>query len=166
MPSPRQCLLNQFADLSVCANQNNFHKNSILVSDLRIYLFTFNLGGQSASSAEHLPSIPASVGRGEERDYIGDIRHRSEPPQRRARNHSLRRILTHPGDGCPLHRCIRQVGGHRVYRSAPGTESRRPNASERIVIACHKVPIQSLSLFASITTTSRSLAPSATAAIP
>ena len=43
---------------------------------------------------------------------------------------------------------------------------RRPNASQRIVIACHKVPIQSLSLFASITTTSRSLVPSATAAIP
>jgi hypothetical protein len=34
--------LNQFADLSVCANQNNFHKNSILVSDLRIYLFRLN----------------------------------------------------------------------------------------------------------------------------
>src|SRR5258707_2780555 len=60
MPSTRQCLLNQFADLSVCANQNNFHKNSILVSDLRIYLFTFNLGGQSASSVEHLPSNPAA----------------------------------------------------------------------------------------------------------
>src|SRR6202035_2461557 len=28
MASTRQCLLNQFADLSVCANQNNFHKNS------------------------------------------------------------------------------------------------------------------------------------------
>src|ERR1700694_27001 len=70
MASTRQCLLNQFADLSVCAHQNNFHKNSILVSDLRIYLFTFNLGGQSASSVEHLPSNPASVGRGEERDYI------------------------------------------------------------------------------------------------
>ena len=27
MASTRQCLLNQFADLSVCANQNNFHKN-------------------------------------------------------------------------------------------------------------------------------------------
>src|SRR6202048_2973855 len=80
MASTRQCLLNQFADLSVCANQNNFHKNSILVSDLRIYLFTFNLGGQSASSGEHLPSNPASVGLGEERDYIGDIRRRSEPP--------------------------------------------------------------------------------------
>src|SRR6478672_10762362 len=38
MASTRQCLLNQFPDLSVCANQNNFHKNSILVSDLRIYL--------------------------------------------------------------------------------------------------------------------------------
>ena len=50
--------------------------------------------------------------------------------------------------------------------TAPGTEFRRPNASQRIVIACHKVPIQSLSLFASITTTSRSLVPSATAAIP
>src|ERR1700681_4876282 len=62
MASTRQCLLNQFADLSVCANQNNFHKNSILVSDLRIYLFTVNLGGQSASSGEHLPSNPASVG--------------------------------------------------------------------------------------------------------
>src|ERR1700737_2056933 len=74
MASTRQCLLNQFTDLSVCANQNNFHKNSILVSDLRIYLFTFNLGGQSPSSVEHLPSNPASVGRGEERDYIGDIR--------------------------------------------------------------------------------------------
>jgi hypothetical protein len=34
------------------------------------------------------------------------------------------------------------------------------------MIACHKVPIQSLSLFVSITTTSRSLVPSATAAIP
>ena len=34
------------------------------------------------------------------------------------------------------------------------------------MIACHKVPIQSLSLFASITTTSRSLVPSATTAIP
>ena len=34
------------------------------------------------------------------------------------------------------------------------------------MIACHKVPIQSLSLFASITTTSGSLVPSATAAIP
>src|ERR1700719_3817095 len=114
MASTRQCLLNQFADLSVCANQNNFHENSILISDLRISLFTFNLAGQSASSVEHLPSNPASVGRGEERDYIGDIRRRSQ----------------------------------------------------RIVIACHKVPIQSLSLFASITTTSRSLVPSATAAIP
>src|ERR1700692_719387 len=60
MTSTRQCLLNQFADLSVCANQNNFHKNSIFVSDLRIYLFTFNLGGQSASSVEHLPSNPAA----------------------------------------------------------------------------------------------------------
>src|ERR1700694_2620304 len=44
MASTRQCFLNQFANCSVCANQNNFHKNSILVSDLRIYLFTFNLG--------------------------------------------------------------------------------------------------------------------------
>ena len=34
------------------------------------------------------------------------------------------------------------------------------------MIACHKVPIQSLSLFASITTTSRSFVPCATAAIP
>src|SRR6202140_3354390 len=85
MATTRQCLLNQFADLSVCANQNNSHKNSILVSDLTIYLFTFNLGGQSASSVEHLPNNPASVWRGEERAYIGDIRRRSEPPQRRAR---------------------------------------------------------------------------------
>ena len=38
MASTRQCLLNQFADLSVCANQNNFHKNSILVSDLSLSL--------------------------------------------------------------------------------------------------------------------------------
>src|SRR5258708_34489244 len=38
MASTRQCLLNQFPDLSVCANRNNFHKHSILVSDLRIYL--------------------------------------------------------------------------------------------------------------------------------
>src|SRR4029077_6346674 len=45
MPSTCQCLLNQFADLSVCSNQNSFHKNSIFVSDLRIYLFTFDLGG-------------------------------------------------------------------------------------------------------------------------
>jgi hypothetical protein len=34
------------------------------------------------------------------------------------------------------------------------------------MIACHKVPIQSLSLFVSITTTCWSLAPSATAAAP
>jgi hypothetical protein len=54
-------------------------------------------------------------------------------------------------------------GGRRVYRNAAGSEFRLPNASQR---ACHKVPIQSLSLFASITTTSRSLVPSATAAIP
>jgi hypothetical protein len=40
MASTRQCLLDQFADCSVCANQNKFHKDSILVSDLRIYLFT------------------------------------------------------------------------------------------------------------------------------
>jgi hypothetical protein len=44
--------LNQFADLSVCANQNKFHKNSVLVSDLRIYLFTFNLGGESRESLQ------------------------------------------------------------------------------------------------------------------
>jgi hypothetical protein len=49
MASTRQCLLNLFADRSVCANQNDSHKQSILVSDPRIYLFTFNLGGQSAS---------------------------------------------------------------------------------------------------------------------
>src|ERR1700720_1974057 len=60
MASTRQCLLNQFADLSVSANQNNFHENSILVSDLRSYLFTFNIGGQSASSGDHLPSNPAA----------------------------------------------------------------------------------------------------------
>src|SRR5260370_9272350 len=30
MASTRECLLNQFADRSVCANQNNFHKSSIL----------------------------------------------------------------------------------------------------------------------------------------
>jgi hypothetical protein len=30
MASTRQSLLNQFADLSVCANQHNFHRNSIL----------------------------------------------------------------------------------------------------------------------------------------
>src|SRR5580692_8142794 len=100
MASTRQCLLNQFADLSVCAHQNNLHKNSILVSDLRIYLFTFNLGGLSASSVEHLPSNPASVGRGEERDYIGDIRRRSEPPS---------------GVCATLH-------------NLPGTDLRRPNA--------------------------------------
>src|SRR6266446_4894261 len=29
MASTRQCLLNQFADRSVCANQNNFHKNFV-----------------------------------------------------------------------------------------------------------------------------------------
>src|ERR1700722_3532318 len=111
MASTRQCLLNQVADLSVCANQNNFHENSVLVSDLRIYLFTFNLGGQSASSVEHLTSNPASVGRSEERACIGDIRRRSEPPQRRTRNHSLHRLLAHPGGGCPQHCCIHQAGG-------------------------------------------------------
>src|SRR5580692_9841102 len=78
MASTRQCLLNQFADLSVCANQNNFHKNSILVSDLRSYLFTFNLGGQSASSGDHLPSNPAA---------------RAQP--------FLHRLLALPGGGCP-----------------------------------------------------------------
>ena len=79
--------------------------------------------------------------------------------QRRARNHSLHRLLAaHPGGGGLQHCCIHRAGGHRVYRNAPGTEFRRPNASQRIVIACHKVPIQSLSLFASVTTTSRELA--------
>src|SRR5258707_5932706 len=34
MASTRQCLLNQFADLSICANQNNFHKHSLLVFEL------------------------------------------------------------------------------------------------------------------------------------
>src|SRR6202521_273798 len=120
----------------------------------------------AAGCLDDLPCDPPSVGRGEERDHIGNIRRRSEPPQRRARNHSLHRLLAHPGGGCPQHCCIHQAGGHRVYRNAPGTEFRRPNASQRIVIACHKVPIQSLSLFASITTPSRSWVPSAPAAIP
>src|ERR1700692_226343 len=31
MAGTRQCLLNQFSDLSVCANQNNLHKHSVLV---------------------------------------------------------------------------------------------------------------------------------------
>src|SRR5258708_35714079 len=36
MASPRQCRLNQFADRSVCSNQNNFHRNSYLPAlDLR-----------------------------------------------------------------------------------------------------------------------------------
>src|ERR1700719_3564748 len=143
MASTRQCLLNQFADLSVCANQNNFHKNSILVSDLRSYLFTFNLGGQSASSGDHLPSNPAAC-----------AQPFPSPPPRPS------------GRWLPLASLYPGRGGHRVYRNAPGTKFRRPNASQRIVIACHKVPIQSLSLFVSITTTSRSLVPSATAAIP
>src|ERR1700720_4939381 len=65
MASTRQCLLNQFADLSVCANQNNFHKNSVLVSDLRVYLFTFNFGANPAvvasnpaACAQPFPSPP------------------------------------------------------------------------------------------------------------
>src|ERR1700722_20211412 len=79
MASTRQCLLNQFADFSVCANQNNFHKNSILVSDLRSYLFTFNLGANPPVVAITCPVT-----------------------QRRARNHSLhRRLLALPGGGCP-----------------------------------------------------------------
>src|SRR3984957_4697140 len=60
MASTRQCLLNQFADLSVCTNQNNFHKHSILNSDLRI-LFTSLQGDQSAGSVEHLSSNLASI---------------------------------------------------------------------------------------------------------
>src|ERR1700737_781861 len=119
MASTRQCLLNQFADLSVCANQNNFHKNSILVSDLGIYLFTFNLGGQSASSVEHLPSNPASVGRGEERDYIGDIRRRSEPPQRRARKPFPSPPPRPSGRWLPSASLYPPGRGHRVYRNAP-----------------------------------------------
>src|SRR3984893_8599079 len=132
MASTRQCLLNQFADLSVRANQNNFNKNSILVSDLRIYLCTFNLGGQSASSGEHLPSNTASVGRGEERDYIGAIRRRSKPPQQRASNPSLHRLLPPPGGGCPQHRCPHQAGGHPFTVTPLGPSSAaqtRVNAS-------------------------------------
>src|SRR6202140_4903504 len=62
MASTRQCLLNQFADLSVCANQNNFHKNSILVSDLRIYLFTFNLGANPPVLASTCPVTQRASG--------------------------------------------------------------------------------------------------------
>jgi len=57
-PAPANAFENQFADLSVCANQNKFHKNSILVSDLRIYLFTLNLGAKiSIQSLSLLASI-------------------------------------------------------------------------------------------------------------
>src|ERR1700726_2223016 len=62
MASTRQCLLNQFADLSVCANQNNFHKNSILVSDLRIYLFSFNLGANPPVVASTCPVTQRASG--------------------------------------------------------------------------------------------------------
>src|SRR6476620_9096604 len=58
MASTRQRLLNQFADRSVCANQNNFHKNSILISDLRIYLFISN------------PWTPGVQGRSPHSEYI------------------------------------------------------------------------------------------------
>src|ERR1700680_5134057 len=118
MASTRQCLLNQFADLSVCANQNNFHKNSILVSDLRIYLFTFNLGGQSASSVEHLPSNPAGVGRGAERDYIGDIRRRSEPPKRESTHRDCVSQGTDPvfKPLCLHHHHLAVVGAERNSR--------------------------------------------------
>src|SRR5258708_28426379 len=34
MASTRQVLLTQFSDLSICANQNNFHKHSLLVFEL------------------------------------------------------------------------------------------------------------------------------------
>ena len=88
-------------------------------------LFQFR-GANPPVVSEPLPGNPASIGRGQERDCIGDSRR----------------------------------------RNAPMTEFRRPNASQRIVIACHKVPIQALSLFVSITTTSRSLVPSATVAMP
>ena len=60
-----------------------------------------------------------------------------------------------------------------IPRAAPVTSGTFPSSVFMVtifpgcsMIACHKVPIQCLSLFASITTTSRSLVPSATAAMP
>ena len=59
MASTRQCLLNQFADLSVCANQDNFHKNSSLVSDLS---FNLRWGSQLLSySLRHVGSFRAAT---------------------------------------------------------------------------------------------------------
>src|SRR6266851_9633741 len=67
----------------------------------------------------------------------------------------------------------RVCGAAPIPRDAPVPSATSPSSLYMVpilpgcsMIACHKVPIQSLSLFASITTTSRSLVPSATAAIP
>src|ERR1700730_9175785 len=89
----------------------------------------------AAGCLDDLPRDPPSVGRGEERDHIGDIRRRSEPPQRRARNHSLQRLLTHPHrllDSCVLqgpdpvfkplclhHHHLAVVGAERNSRHTP-----------------------------------------------
>jgi hypothetical protein len=53
-----------------------------------------------------------------------------------------------------------------VERTFPSSFLIMPILPGCLMTACHKVPIQFLSLFASITTTSGSLVPSATAAIP
>jgi hypothetical protein len=52
MASARQCLLNQFADRSVRANQNNLHKSSSLVSVSGV-IYSRQFRGASRNCREH-----------------------------------------------------------------------------------------------------------------
>ena len=86
-------------------------------------------------------------------------------------------VWSRPVDGFPADFCERRAGRELLDQVGIGdVKSSRatfpssffmvPNLPGCSMIACHKVPIQALSLFVSITTTSRSLVPSATAAMP
>jgi hypothetical protein len=74
MTSTRQCLLNQFADLSVCANQYDFHQNSILAClglavsfdyfvTLIVCQLTNSFDAQSMRLSQAWPCGPAVSGR-------------------------------------------------------------------------------------------------------
>src|ERR1700676_3963027 len=99
MASTRQCLLNQFADLSVCANQNNFHKNSILVSDLRSYLFTLNLGANPPVVSSTSPVTQRASG--EARNATTSATLDVVPSRPSGVRATIHRLLAHPGGGCP-----------------------------------------------------------------
>src|SRR6202521_6344426 len=99
MASTRQCFLNQFANCSVCANQNNFHKNSILVSDLRIYLFTFNLGANPPVVSSTCPVTQRASGEARNATTSATLDVVPSRPSSVRANHCLHRLLAHPGGG-------------------------------------------------------------------